>query len=189
MTLATEPTQTRTTVHRDISEPAETSVRRLPIGAEVLPPGRAHFRVWAPKCHRIEVVIAATQDDAERRTELQSEANGYHSGLVERVVPPMLYGLRCSGGDRVWPDPASRFQPHGPAGLSQLVDPASFPWTDAGWKGLRSKGQVIYEMHIGTFTPEGTWAAATDQLPELARAGMTVLELMPVADFPGEFGW
>src|SRR6478609_10991338 len=119
--------QTHASSHGDDPGTARASGRRLPVGAEVWPGGKAHFRVWAPKCQRMEVVIAATQNDAERRTELQSEANGYHSGLVERVVPPMLYGLRCNGGDRVWPDPASRFQPHGPAGLSQLVDPASFP--------------------------------------------------------------
>ena len=181
--------QTHTTSRRDGPGSPVAARRRLPVGAEVLPGGKAHFRVWAPKCQRIEVVIAATKDDAERRTELQPESNGYHSGTVERVVPPMLYGLRCDGGERVWPDPASRFQPQGPAGLSQIVDPASFPWTDAKWKGLNSQGQVIYEMHVGTFTPEGTWAAAAEQLPELARAGMTVVELMPVADFPGEFGW
>jgi maltooligosyltrehalose trehalohydrolase len=182
--------QTRTTAHRDVTGPADTSSRRLPVGAEVSPGGRTHFRVWGPKCQRVEVVIAASQDDAaETCTELQPEENGYHSGIVERVAPPMLYGLRCNGGKRILPDPASRFQPQGPAGLSQIVDPASFPWTDAGWKGLTSQDQVIYEMHVGTFTSEGTWVAATDQLPELARAGMTVLELMPVADFPGEFGW
>src|SRR3954470_11910658 len=111
MTLATEAKHTRTTVHRDVSEPADTSVRRLPVGAEVLPGGGAHFRVWAPKCQRIEVTIAATANDTpELVAELQPEGNGYYSGIVERVLPPMLYGLRCNGGERVWPDPASRFQ-------------------------------------------------------------------------------
>lgn len=190
MTFATEPTQTSSTVRQEGLEPADTSLRRLPVGAEVLPGGSAHFRVWAPKCQRLEVVIAATDDGAtESYVELRPEENGYHSGIVERIAPSRLYGLRCNKGDPLWPDPASRFQPQGPAGLSQLVDPASFSWTDSEWKGLTSQGQVIYEMHIGTFTPEGTWAAAADQLAELAHVGMTVIELMPVADFPGEFGW
>jgi maltooligosyltrehalose trehalohydrolase len=182
--------QARTSTHCNVPESAGISGRRLPVGAEVLPRGVAHFRVWAPKCQRIEVVMVACEDNpAETCTTLRPEGNGYHSGIVEHVFPPMLYGLRCAGGKRVWPDPASRFQPQGPTGLSQIVDPSGFPWTDAEWKGLHSEGQVIYEMHVGTFTPEGTWAAAIDQLPELRRAGMTVLELMPVADFPGEFGW
>lgn len=180
---------THTSAHGDGPGSPGTARRRLPVGAEVLPGGCAHFRVWAPKCQRIEVVIAPTQDNAESCTELQPESNGYHSGAVDGVVPNMLYGLRCDRGKRAWPDPASRFQPQGPAGLSQIVDPANFPWTDAGWKGLHPKGQVIYEMHVGTFTSEGTWVAAAEQLPELARAGMTIVELMPVADFPGEFGW
>lgn len=103
MTLATEPTQTSATIHRDDEEPADRAVRRLPVGAEVLPGGRAHFRVWAPKCQCIEVVIPATKDDTtETCTELRPEENGYHSGIVERVVPSMLYGLRCNGGERVW---------------------------------------------------------------------------------------
>ncbi|HSG39093.1 MAG TPA: malto-oligosyltrehalose trehalohydrolase, partial [Thermoanaerobaculia bacterium] len=88
-----------------------------------------------------------------------------------------------------FPDPASRFQPEGPHGPSQVVDPSTFQWTDRDWRGVTREGQVIYEMHVGTFTPEGTWAAAARELPELADLGITVLELMPVAEFPGRFGW
>jgi maltooligosyltrehalose trehalohydrolase len=87
------------------------------------------------------------------------------------------------------PDPASRFQPLGPEGPSQVIDPKSFSWTDDIWKGVLLPGQVLYEMHVGTFTPEGTWAAATCELAELARLGVTLLEIMPVADWPGQFGW
>jgi maltooligosyltrehalose trehalohydrolase len=101
----------------------------------------------------------------------------------------MLYGFRLDAKPRVLPDPASRFQPEGPEGLSQIVDPDGFHWTDSGWKGVPAHGQVIYEMHVGTFTPQGTWAAAMAELPELSRIGITVIEVMPVADFPGEFGW
>ncbi|MGH7969277.1 MAG: malto-oligosyltrehalose trehalohydrolase, partial [Limisphaerales bacterium] len=87
------------------------------------------------------------------------------------------------------PDPASRFQPDGPHGASEIVDPNRFAWTDQEWQGVPRNGQVLYEMHIGTFTTEGTWAAAAAQLPELKDLGITVIEMMPVADFPGRFGW
>src|SRR5262249_30957418 len=88
-----------------------------------------------------------------------------------------------------FPDPASRFQPDGPHGPSQVIDPFAFQWTDEAWKGVGLEGQILYEMHIGTFTKEGTWDAARGELRELAAAGITVLEIMPVADFPGRFGW
>ena len=91
--------------------------------------------------------------------------------------------------ENFYPDPASRFQPDGPHGPSCIVDPTKFRWSDAEWPGLKLKGQIIYEMHIGTFTREGTWRAAAEQLSELARIGITVIEMMPVADFPGRFGW
>ena len=88
-----------------------------------------------------------------------------------------------------YPDPASRFQPEGPHGPSCVVDPRQFRWADTNWPGIKLKGQIIYELHIGTFTKEGTWRAAAEQLSELARIGITVIEMMPVAEFPGKFGW
>jgi len=97
--------------------------------------------------------------------------------------------LRPDNGDEAYPDPASRFQPEGPHGPSEIVDAAAFRWSDAGWRGRRRDEFVIYEMHIGTFTPEGSWQAAQFQLPALAEIGITCLEVMPVADFPGRFGW
>jgi maltooligosyltrehalose trehalohydrolase len=100
-----------------------------------------------------------------------------------------LYRFRLDGSSQLFPDPASRFQPDGPHGPSQVVDSNSFRWTDSAWRGVALPGQVIYELHIGTFTPEGTWTSATEQLQELAAVGITVLEVMPVADFPGRFGW
>jgi maltooligosyltrehalose trehalohydrolase len=99
----------------------------------------------------------------------------------------MEYRYRLAHG--VFPDPASRFQPEGPHGPSRIVDPGAFRWSDAGWKGVTREGQIIYEMHIGTFTREGTWRAAIEQLPELADLGITLLEVMPVADFVGRYGW
>jgi maltooligosyltrehalose trehalohydrolase len=92
-------------------------------------------------------------------------------------------------GDRPYPDPASRFQPDGPTASSEVIDPLSFVWTDRSWPGITIEGQVIYELHVGTFTPEGTWGAAERELAELAAIGITTLEIMPIGDFHGEFGW
>lgn len=119
---------------------------------------------------------------------LQPEEGGYFCGLVPDAAAGTLYRYRLDGGE-AYPDPASRFQPEGPHGPSQVVDPGAFRWTDGGWRGVPLPGQVVYEMHIGTFTPEGTWDAAALELEELAAAGFTVLEVMPVAEFPGRFGW
>ncbi len=119
--------------------------------------------------------------------ELESEGDGYFSAYAPRARPGMLYQFRLDSG--VFPDPASRFQPEGPHGPSAIVDPRRFRWTDAEWQGVPRERRAIYEMHMGTFTPEGTWQAALRRLPELAALGITVLEVMPVADFPGRFGW
>src|SRR5262245_13225181 len=138
--------------------------RRLPIGAEVLGPRGVHFRVWAPDRKQIEVVV-----DGVRTTRLKAEGDGYFSGIDELARTRSLYEFRLDGMPRHYPDPASRFQPIGPHGPSQVVDPNSFPWTDHEWRGIRIEGQIIYEIHIGTFTEEGTWSAAETYLPELAE--------------------
>jgi maltooligosyltrehalose trehalohydrolase len=157
--------------------------RRLPIGAEPLPTGGASFRVWAPKCKQVEVLL----NDTTQKFALTPEADGYHAGIVPEATDGTLYWYVLDG--QRFPDPASRFQPDGPHGPSQVIDPAKFPWNDAAWRGCELPGQVIYEMHIGTFTPGGTWAAAIEKLPYLAETGITLLEVMPVAEFPGRFGW
>jgi maltooligosyltrehalose trehalohydrolase len=166
--------------------------RRLPIGAEVVPGGGVHFRVWAPACRRVAVTF---ESDAGRATgrgldfDLDPEpGSGYFSGFAAAAAAGDLYRYRLDGDD-AYPDPASRFQPAGPHGPSRVVDPGAYGWRDAGWRGPSRQGQAIYEMHAGTFTPEGTWAAAASRLPELAELGVTMLELMPVAEFPGRFGW
>lgn len=156
--------------------------RRFPIGAEVRPEG-THFRVWAPRRARVAIVF---EDGAA--VELEREPSGYFSGLAPGIAAGALYRFRLDDGD-AFPDPASRFQPAGPHGPSQVIDPAAFRWTDADWRGLSIEGQVIYEMHLGTFTRAGTWEAARGELAELAAAGITAVEIMPVADFPGRFGW
>ena len=167
-----------------VSRPA----RRYPIGAEVLDDGRTHFRVWAPKAKRIDVVLelSAAKDVPRTFHPLGSEEGGYFSGPAPAGAGGR-YRFRVDGGEHFFPDPASRFQPEGPHGSSCIVDPSGFKWSDAEWRGKKLKGQIIYEMHVGTFTPQGTWQAAAEQLPELARIGVTVIEMMPIADFPGKF--
>ena len=164
--------------------------RRYPIGAELIDQNRTHFRVWAPKAKRLDVVLelSAAKDVPRTFHPLRGEEGGYFSGSAPAGAG-RRYRFRVDGGEHFFPDPASRFQPEGPHGSSCIVDPTTFRWSDAEWRGRQLKGQILYEMHVGTFTPEGTWRAAAEQLPELARIGITVIEMMPIADFPGEFGW
>ncbi|HEY7496431.1 MAG TPA: malto-oligosyltrehalose trehalohydrolase [Candidatus Tectomicrobia bacterium] len=167
--------------------------RRLPVGAEVLVDGGVHFRVWASKPRRVEVVLEGGPSQTPRAEPvvitLASEGDGYFSGLVPEASAGTLYRYRLDGGTELYADPASRFQPDGPHGPSQVIDPSTFQWHDHGWRGIPLEGQVIYELHLGTFTPEGTWEAASHELPALAELGITVLEIMPIADFVGRFGW
>jgi maltooligosyltrehalose trehalohydrolase len=162
--------------------PVVPVTRRLPVGAEA---GRVgvHFRVWAPDRQLVEALIEGGEAHV-----LAPEPGGYHAALVPRLSPGTRYRYRLDGGE-AFPDPASRFQPEGPHGPSEVVDPGTFAWTDSAWRGLRGDGQVLYELHIGAFTPEGTWTAAARELPALADLGVTLIEVMPVADFPGRFGW
>jgi maltooligosyltrehalose trehalohydrolase len=164
--------------------------RRLPVGAEVLEAG-VHFRVWAPHCRRVEAVFEPYGRDRSATVELEREGDcSYFSGLAETARAGLQYRFRLDGDrQRLFPDPASRFQPEGPLGPSQIVDPRAFAWTDADWPGITPAGQVLYELHVGAFTPEGTWREARQQLAELAATGVTLVQMMPVADFVGRFGW
>jgi maltooligosyltrehalose trehalohydrolase len=161
--------------------------RRLSAGVELQDGGTAHARVWAPSCHTVEVVV---EREASRTVTipLASEADGFFGGLLQDVRAGDRYWYRLDS-TRQRPDPVSRFQPDGPHGPSAIVDPAAYAWSDAGWPGVSAKGQVLYELHVGTFTSEGTWAAASEHLKDLAEVGVTVIEMMPIADFAGRWGW
>ena len=166
---------------------APAGSRRLPVGAEVTARG-VDFRVWAPERRRVAVVFAEGFEGLASLT-LEPEAGGYFSGTAEGARAGALYWYRLDDEADLLPDPASRFQPEGPMGPSEAVDPDVFAWTDVDWLGVGSNDQVLYEMHVGTFTKEGTWRAAIEQLPALAELGITIIEMMPVADFAGRFGW
>ena len=158
--------------------------RRYPIGAECLE-GGVSFRVWAPDRQRVEVLVG----DRAAVQLLARGGDGYFEALVPLARAGERYRIRLDGGAKLYPDPASRFQPEGPHGPSQIVDPAAYAWSDAAWSGVPPQRRVVYEMHIGTFTPEGTFAAAMRELAHLAALGITLVELMPLADFAGLFGW
>jgi len=152
------------------------SNRRRAVGAELTAEG-VHFRVWAPDHAALSVVIDDGPDVA-----LEREADGHFSALVPNVHAGARYRFRL--GEQLFPDPASRFQPDGPHGPSVVIDP-KFAWS--AWRGVEAK--VIYEMHVGTFTQGGTFAVAAEKLPKLADLGINVIEVMPVNEFPGTFGW
>jgi maltooligosyltrehalose trehalohydrolase len=170
--------------------------RRVPVGAELLPGGGVHFRLWSPHAECVTLVIdrdkasqTGAKSGAQMQIDMHAEGNGYWSCGVKEATAGLLYGFKLDTDEKIYPDPASRYQPAGPHALSQVIDPAVYSWTDAAWPGIAEKNRVIYEMHIGTFTPAGTYRAAAEQLEELAALGITVIELMPVAEFDGAFGW
>jgi len=165
-------------VHVDLT----MATRKRPIGAEISAEG-VSFRVWAPGHREIRVVI----DGADYS--LDAEEVGYFQGIVENARAETRYRFRIDGDGETYPDPASRFQPDGPHGDSEVVDPNAYRWSDGDWRGVDKQRLVISEMHIGTFTREGTWRAAIEQLAVLRDTGINLLEIMPVHEFPGRFGW
>jgi maltooligosyltrehalose trehalohydrolase len=154
------------------------------LGATYLGDGRCRFLVWAPRADQVEVHLVSPR---ERMLPLEKAARGYFAAELEAVEPGSLYFFRLDG-HKERPDPASRWQPQGVHGPSQVLDP-HFPWSDAGWAGLPLRDYVIYELHVGTYTPEGTFAAIVPYLDELRELGITALEIMPVAQFPGGRNW
>ena len=167
--------------------PSGTTRRRVPVGAEITPEG-ASFRVWAPAHDRVALVLSP--GDSERVVPMARESSdGYHSLTLDDARAGTRYAYRLGDDGRDYPDPASRWQPDGPHGASAVVDPAAFAWTDGAWTGVAPDRHVLYEMHVGTFTPEATWAAAATRLPVLADIGITTIEMMPVTEFSGRHGW
>lgn len=149
-------------------------------------PGGVRFRVWAPRCRHVEVRVVGPVSPG-----FADLAPG-PDGVFERVRPGLDAGARYlyrldGGAER--PDPVSRSQPEGVHGPSEVVDPAAFPWTDAAWRGVPLRELRLYELHVGTFTAEGTFDAVIPHLPELRGLGLTAIELMPIAEFPGARSW
>ncbi len=163
--------------------------RRRAIGAELVTIGGTrgvHVRVWAPTHERVTLVVE-TVPSPEHHV-LIPEGTGHHSLFVPGLAAGTLYRFRLGASDALVADPASRFQPGGPFGPSEVIDP-TFAWTDGAWRGVPPEKHVLYEMHVGTFTPEGTWAAAAEQLQALADIGITTLEIMPINEYAGARNW
>jgi maltooligosyltrehalose trehalohydrolase len=147
--------------------------------------GAARFRLWAPDARRVEVCL---EGSSSRTVELTRSSDGYFVGEYPDLVRDARYKYRVDG-EGPWPDPCSRFQPEGPHGPSLITAPNEFAWRDASWRGARLASQIIYELHIGTFTAEGTFDAAAQRLEHLADLGITMLELLPVAECAGRWNW
>jgi maltooligosyltrehalose trehalohydrolase len=173
--------ETRTEPVHSLSE--TVTVWEPTLGAIDLGNGRCRFRVWAPAAERVEVEIEGPQS---RCVPLEREGDG--SFVTEAAAGPGdFYRFRLDGKEGL-PDPASRFQPDGVHGPSMVVD-RSFAWTDADWQGLPLPAFVLYEIHVGTFTPEGSFEAIIPHLDRLRDLGVTAIEIMPVAQFPGSRNW
>lgn len=156
----------------------------LTLGA-IPKPGGISFRVWAPRADEVALILLS---EPSVTLTLEREADGYFSRMVPEAAPGMDYVYRIDGKTER-PDPASRHQPQGVRGPSRIVAPQAFSWSDSAWRGLALPDFIIYKIHIGTFTPEGTFAAAIEKLPYLRELGVTAVELMSVAAFPEERSW
>ena len=159
---------------------------KLDLGATVDGPKGVYFRVWAPGKESVSVKIISAGKAGEIL--LNKDAKGYFAGIAEGVRSGDLY-YYILDRDYRYPDPASRFQPQGVHGPSQVVDPGEFLWDDYEWRGISLRDFIIYELHAGTFTKEGTFESIIPLLDYLADLGITAIELMPVAQFPGNRNW
>ena len=166
----------------------ESKVRRrhrMPFGAELTATGEVRFRLWAPAARRVEVLLA---DEPVQALAMEALPGGWFALSTDAARTGSRYRFRIDGQHEV-ADPASRWNPQGVHGASAVVDPAAYPWDDADWQAPPWHGAVIYELHVGTFSAAGTYAGVIAHLPHLVRLGVTAIELMPLAAFPGQRGW
>ncbi|MGC3989986.1 MAG: alpha-amylase family glycosyl hydrolase, partial [Chthoniobacteraceae bacterium] len=154
-------------------------------GTHVVEEG-VHYQVWAPKRKKVEAEITGAA--GPRTLVLTRDAQGFYSGIDRQGRAGDRYRYRLDGSGP-FPDPASRWQPEGVHGPSQVIDPRSYAWNDGDWQRPRFRDLVLYEIHIGTFTREGTFRSTMNSLPYLRDLGINAIQIMPVADFPGERNW
>ncbi|NDK55337.1 malto-oligosyltrehalose trehalohydrolase [Pontibacter fetidus] len=154
------------------------------IGAHYVPETGTTFTVWAPEAEKVDVVI---HGEKKQTIAMQREAFGYWVGLVEAAKPSTRYSFRLDK-EKELPDPASMSQPDGVHEPSEVIDP-NYSWTDQHWKNLPLEEYIVYELHVGTFSEEGTFEGIINKLPELLDLGITAIELMPIAQFPGSRNW
>ncbi|HZP36269.1 MAG TPA: malto-oligosyltrehalose trehalohydrolase [Methylomirabilota bacterium] len=164
--------------------PIVRRAHRMPFGATVADDGSTRFRLWAPGAQRVELWL----DTPPRAVAMTRDASGWAEHVARDAPAGTRYRYRIDG-ELLVPDPAARYQPGDVHGASEVVDPLAYAWRDAQWTGLPPERLVFYELHVGTFTPEGTYAGVQGRLDHLADLGVTAIELMPVAQFPGGRGW
>jgi maltooligosyltrehalose trehalohydrolase len=158
----------------------------IPLFGAIPDGSTTRFRIWAPGRQRVDVVVYGPSAEAVHA--LNAGEDGFFTGTLPGIGAGARYRLRLDG-DETFPDPTSRAQPDGVHGPSEVVDHAAFRWSDAGWRGVPLERLSIYELHVGTFTPRGTFDAAIDRLDHLVDLGVTAVQLMPVAEFPGDRNW
>jgi maltooligosyltrehalose trehalohydrolase len=164
---------------------ASTHMAEAPLGANRRPTGEWEFVLWAPHSQRVQLHILGSQG---RLLDMHRDERGYHYAVIEFLKPGTQYLYRLEDS-RELPDPASRFQPEGVHGPSQLVDTGAFKWTNQDWTGVPLERSIFYELHVGTYTTQGTFDALIPHLPDLVALGITTVELMPIAQFPGARNW
>lgn len=158
----------------------------MPFGAHILDDGRVNFRLWAPGADKVELCLQG--DAPEIILSMAAEAGGWYGITTGLAGNGFYYQYRINGKHYV-PDPLSRYQPQDVDGSSQIIDPEEWLWQDSGWKGLPWEEAVFYELHVGTFTEEGTFSGVKERLDYLVGLGVTAIQLMPIADFPGRHNW
>ena len=157
----------------------------MPFGSDFLDGGGVRFRLWAPRIPEVRLHLEGAEP---RELAMARDGEGWHRLDVAAAGPGTRYRFRLPDGLLV-PDPASRFNPEDVHGPSEVIDPRAFVWPDDGWQGRPWEEAVIYELHLGTFSPSGDFAGVEARLDYLAELGITAIELMPVADFPGRRNW
>ena len=160
----------------------------MPFGAQVDSAGRTRFRLWAPSAREVAVKVLRPKSQAWQQRALRALGEGWFETILDDAGAGTRYCYRIDDEIDV-PDPASRFNPQGVHAASEVVDPMRYDWRDEGWRGRRWHELVIYELHVGTFTQAGTYAALAERLDDLAALGITAIELMPLATFAGARGW
>ena len=164
--------------------PAARRAHRMPFGAEVREDGTTRFRLWAPGARQVELWL----EEPGRAVAMPRDAGGWAEYVTREAPPGTRYRYRIDR-ELLVPDPAARFQPGDVHGASEVVDPLAHPWTDTAWIGLPPERLVFYELHVGAFSAAGTYAGVAERLDHLVSLGVTAVELMPLADFPGRWGW
>ncbi len=164
--------------------PAARRAHRMPFGAEVREDGSTRFRLWAPGARQVELWL----EEPGRAVRMPRDGGGWAEYVTRDAPPGTRYRYRIDG-ELLVPDPAARFQPGDVHGASEVMDPLAHAWTDTAWAGLPPERLVFYELHVGAFSAAGTYAGVAERLDHLVSLGVTAVELMPLADFPGRWGW